>query len=116
MIKIANITNEDYTEQDWESFRSWLHGVLKVTENVSVTFTKQDGTERVMNCTLHEDLLPKVEVKENTTPRKKSDTSLAVFDLDNQGWRSFTIRNIKRVDFQISDDLEEITEYTGEPC
>ena len=29
--------------------------------DVSVTFTKKDGTERVMKCTLKEDAIPTVE-------------------------------------------------------
>jgi hypothetical protein len=54
-----------------------------------------------MRCTLNPDLLPLPKVDESkvtTKPeRKKSDTSLAVYDLDVQGWRSFTINSVKYV-------------------
>lgn len=52
-----------------------------------VTFTKKDGTERKMRCTLQEAY--KQEPKESTSTRSVPTTSLAVYDLDVQGWRSF---------------------------
>ena len=46
--------------------------------------------------------LPKVVVKEDKkTDRKKSDTSIAVYDIEAKGWRSFTIRSIKKFEFKI---------------
>ena len=40
--------------------RKELIGKLKEGD-VSVTFTKKDGSERVMKCTLKEDVIPSVE-------------------------------------------------------
>lgn len=81
----------------------WLKGVLATTE-AKITFTKVDGTERVMKCTLESDKLPVVELKENAKPRKQSDSTkaLRVFDLEKQEWRSFTIKNLKRIELTIS--------------
>ena len=53
-----NITAE-WTDKDWDKFTKWLGGMLRVSEG-TVTFTKSDGTERVMKCTLMPDQLPKV--------------------------------------------------------
>ena len=83
-----------------DKFTEWLKGMLVVSEGV-VTFTKSDGTERVMKCTLVPDQLPKVEIKEDAKPRKESTTSMRVFDLEKNEWRSFTIKKVKQVNFTI---------------
>ena len=94
-----NITTK-WTVKDWDKFTEWLKGMLAVSEGV-VTFTKSDGTERVMKCTLVPDQLPKVEIKEDAKPRKESTTSMRVFDLEKSEWRSFTIKKVKQVNFTI---------------
>lgn len=97
-----NITTE-WTENDWDSFAIWLKGMLVVSEGI-VTFTKSDGTERVMKCTLKPEQLPKVEISEgaeNKKPRKESTTSMRVFDLEKNEWRSFTIKKVTKVSFTI---------------
>lgn len=58
------------------------------TNDIVVTFTKKDGTERVMRCTLREDAIPVYEKKTEGT-KEKNDDVFAVFDLDQRGWRSF---------------------------
>ena len=80
----------------------WLKSMLAVTE-ATITFTKVDGTERVMKCTLEATKLPPVVVKEDAKPRKEttSTKALRVFDIEKQEWRSFTIKNIKRIDLTI---------------
>ena len=90
----------EFTDKDWDKFTEWLKGMLHVGP-ATVTFTKADGSERVMNCTLEADKLPKVELKEGAKPRKESTTSMRVFDLDKNEWRSFTIRNVKKVEISI---------------
>lgn len=91
---------EDWTENDWDSFAVWLKGMLTSSEGV-VTFTKTDGTERVMKCTLNPEQLPKVEIKEDVKPRKENTTAMRVFDLEKKEWRSFTIKKVKQVNFTI---------------
>jgi hypothetical protein len=80
----------------------WLKGILPNTE-ATITFTKVDGTERVMKCTLEASKLPPVVVKEDAKPRKQSDSTkaLRVFDLEKGEWRSFTIKNLKRIELTI---------------
>ena len=93
---------KDWTDQEWDKFSKWLTGMLKVNETVTVTFTKVDGTERVMNCTLKPELLPEAKpLVESKTPRKESTTSIRVFDLEKKEWRSFTTKNVTRVEFSI---------------
>jgi hypothetical protein len=85
----------------------WLKGMLAVTE-ATITFTKVDGTERVMRCTLESSKLPVVELKEDAKPRKEtaSTKALRVFDLEKKEWRAFTVKNIKRIEISLeqSDD------------
>ena len=87
--------NADFTD---ERLRNWLIGVLR--ENViEVSFIKKDGTERVMKSTLREDYLPET-VGSN---KSRSDDALAVFDVDNNGWRSFRWDSIKEIKFTLGD-------------
>ena len=95
---------KDWGDTEWNKFTNWLTGMLKINESVTVTFTKKDGTQRVMNCTLKPDILPVVEAKplaEGKQPRKESTTSVRVFDVDLKEWRSFTTQNVTRVEFSI---------------
>ena len=105
MIENMNVYEPDQNtlDNDIDVFRGWLKGVLTV-QPATITFTKKDGTERVMNCTLRGDVLPVVEIKEDKAPRKQNDSVLSVYDLDAQGWRSFTVNTVKRVSFTMSDD------------
>lgn len=67
-------------------------------ENIcKVTFTKVDGTERVMRCTLKESYLPAVVKDETKKTRKQNDKTVAVWDLEKDAWRSFLINNVKEV-------------------
>jgi len=90
-------------ESEVKKFHAWLKNMLPMGP-MTVTFTKADGTERVMKCTLDPTLLPKVEPKpitEDKKPRKESETSIRVFDLEKNEWRSFTVTKVKRVQFDI---------------
>lgn len=65
----------------------------------TVVFTKADGTERKMRCTLLAEYLPAPEgpmlLTEST--RKENDQVLSVWDIENGGWRSFRLDSIKSV-------------------
>lgn len=92
---------QNATDKDWEVFSNWIRGVL-ITSVPTITFTKKDGTERIMKCTLRPDLLPVQEIVEGKEPRKQNDSIMSVFDIDANGWRSFTIRNVRRVEFPVT--------------
>jgi len=76
--------------------RKWLAGMLEQSV-VEVTFTKKDGTERVMNCTLLEDYLPET----TGVGRSAGSDALAVFDVDADGWRSFRWDSVKAVKLSV---------------
>ena len=61
---------------------------------LEVCFAKKDGTNRVMNCTLQENFLP---VFQSAETRKDNPSVLAVWDIDNNGWRSFRLDSITSV-------------------
>ena len=80
-------------EKDY--LNSLLHeGVL------TVKFIKKDGSEREMKCTLKEDLIP-LEMKPKGTGKAKPSDSIAVFDVDAVGWRSFRLDSVKELGFNI---------------
>lgn len=79
--------------------RKWLTEML-ATGPARITFTKADGTERVMNCTLDPKVVPVLEKKTERVKEPNPDV-LPVYDLDNAGWRSFKLANIKQVHFEL---------------
>jgi len=90
------------TSQNTLTTKEQLKGFLR--ENVlSVVFTKKDGSERVMECTLKPDLLPVQD--ENTESKDKVRTEnpdvIQVYDLENSGWRSFRVESV--ISFLIRD-------------
>ena len=87
--------------KDGKKGRKWLLGLLE-TEIVEIEFTKKDGTERVMKCTLQEDFLPEYDVIEIDKDRWKKD-ALAVFDVEKEDWRSFRWDSVKAVRFTLGD-------------
>lgn len=95
--------NSEWTNEEWVDFSVWLTDMLK-TNVITLNFTKKDGTERVMRCTLQPDLLPKVEHKTELKESKPvtQQTAIPVYDLDAGGWRSFTLNTVKRVGFELT--------------
>lgn len=84
---------------DTES-RSWLIDLLHNGVLV-ITFTKTDGTERSMQCSLRDDLIKNYERKTDRQ-RMTSQAVLPVFDIEKQEWRSFRWDSIKRIEGQIA--------------
>ncbi len=89
------------SEIDTPEGREWLRGLLR-SEKVTVLFTKKDGTERKLICTLKEDKIPSEKVPKNTG-KAKSEDSIAVFDLEKSDWRSFRFDSVKKVEFSIGE-------------
>jgi hypothetical protein len=77
---------------------SWRNEFLKKTlfENVvNVLFIKKDGTERKLICTLKPDLLPvQTDLEEAVQKKTPNPDVLAVWDIENKGWRSFRYDSI----------------------
>lgn len=62
---------------------------------ITVFFEKKDGSMRTMKCTLASQHLPVAEEKESK--RKENPDTLSVWDLENNGWRSFRLDKVKSV-------------------
>lgn len=74
---------------------------VKSTGNVKVMFVKKsDGTERIMNCTLDFERIPrehhpkKVEASIESKPMN-SKSFLKVYDLEKNAWRGFIVGSLK---------------------
>jgi hypothetical protein len=60
---------------------------------ITVAFTKTDGSERHMRCTLQDRYLP--ELNAPAAPREpKTNHNFVVWDLDEAGWRSFRVGSV----------------------
>jgi len=59
-----------------------------------ITFTKVNGEERVMDCSLQEHIIPPT----NPNNRKENEEVLPVFDINKGEWRSFRIDSITNIE------------------
>jgi hypothetical protein len=65
---------------------------------VTVTFTKVDGTERVMKCTLMSEHIPNAPSTNGEIVLKESSSkTISVWDTEASGWRSFRVDNVKSI-------------------
>lgn len=77
--------------------------VEKLSANIcEVTFTKVNGDQRVMPCTLREDILPTR--SSDTKERKVNESVLSVWVTDANGWRSFRVDSV--TDIKILEDQQ----------
>jgi hypothetical protein len=66
---------------------------------VQISFTKKDGTIRHMICTSNFNLIPESDHPANDNSKKDVNNEICcVYDLENNGWRSFILANI--IDFK----------------
>jgi hypothetical protein len=110
---LKGVPGTQYQESDdtgKERIREWVKGLLHTSE-ITVTFTKADGTDREMLCTLDGQKIPQKPtapttstapvdglVRESRKPKKEPDPhSIRVFDLEKQEWRSFRFDRLKKV-------------------
>ena len=64
-----------------------------------ITFTKVNGEERVMDCSLQEHIVPATKY----TDRKQNEEVLPVWDINKGEWRSFrvdSVTNIELLEYQ----------------
>lgn len=67
---------------------------------LSIVFEKVDGTIREMNCTLNKEIMPPQLLTEEQNAAKirtENDDLIAVWDVDANGWRSFHISKVRKV-------------------
>jgi hypothetical protein len=103
MNELKELGFEAQVDELWESNCPW--GLVARREEIrqklmtgpcEVTFTKVNGDERTMVCTLKPDLLPQVEQVESK-PVKKLSESIAVFLPEEKTWRSFRVHSVKSI-------------------
>ncbi len=98
----------ELAEPEREEFRKWLRELL-YREEVLIEFTKADGTDRVMKCTLNTELgakyktevLVENEVAVQAKPKKVTTDTCQVWDIEAAAWRSFRWDRLKRIDFKL---------------
>lgn len=99
-------STEDKNNKIWDFLIDCLY-----EGEVEVVFEKQDGTMRVMTCTLQQELIhyefpeDKPRVEFTPTDHKSSD-SVTVWDTESEGWRKLTKGKIDSVSLLGSDDDE----------
>lgn len=91
--------------------RDWVTSLLNKQE-ITVKFTKADGTDRDMRCTLNWDMIPPSPPKSNTgradgivsestkpkkEPKQPDPAVIKVYDLEAQAWRSFRMDRLKKI-------------------
>jgi hypothetical protein len=92
------------TDKEFDEFKTWTLGVLH-DENIKdlcVTFTKKDGTNRDMRCTLVEGRIPTDKhPKTEGASSKDSGSAVRVFDTEKSEWRSFRWDSVTKVSFDL---------------
>jgi hypothetical protein len=90
----------DCNEKEIAKFRQWLIGVLQLNDPVLIKFEKKDGTIREMKCSLNENVVVPYEKKTDKV-KQKNDETLSVWDVEKNAWRSFQLRSIKEIGFDL---------------
>ena len=69
--------------------------VKSLQKNImSVIFTKKNGEERTMHCTLNETLLPETT---GDSEKKENLDVIVVWDTDKDAWRSFRVDSVNYI-------------------
>ena len=105
---------------------------LLYNDVVTVTFTKADGTERVMICTLLQEILKEqIEspnsiltdiptptfdkadiVDESQLPKKEvNQNTIAVYDIQVKDWRSFRVDSVKSISIPLPSEYPDIQPF-----
>jgi hypothetical protein len=70
---------------------------LLYKNDCEVTFTKVDGTVRVMPCTLRTEAMPARDAAKFHETRVVNEAVISAFCLDKMEWRSFRVANVTNV-------------------
>ena len=99
-IASASGGTDSYTNTP--EFKEWIVDLLSEGNPTTITFTKKDGTSRVMRCTRNAALIPSAHAPADAqdSTRKVSTTNVAAFDVDKQEWRSFLPENITHINYE----------------
>jgi hypothetical protein len=94
--------------------RDWVRSLLQ-KQPITVTFTKADGTDREMLCTLNPEELPAIAVqtgpvdgivseskKPRKDPKEPDPAVIKVYDLEAKAWRSFRMDRLKKITAELN--------------
>lgn len=112
MKKIEPTFNEELVRKPLAEDRQMI--IEQLLEGVlQVTFTKKNGEERIMDCTLNMDIIP-----EAAHPKSKQGVSyvddegvqrtiqsIACYDVKAEGWRSFLVPNVTQMKSLTTEDI-----------
>ncbi len=79
--------------------KKWLIKLLRES-SVDVGFIKKDGSQRQMKATLNTELIPHNQ-STNKDGSDKIKSTLVVFDLEKQSWRSFSWDSVNSISFRV---------------
>lgn len=101
----------ELNEKDFKLFKKWLKSHLSAGP-VTVTFTKKDGTERVMKCTTNPTyiLFKEPVLVESKKEKKVNEDVMPVYDMEAGHWKSFRWDSVKQVTFTIGEEHETTCE------
>jgi hypothetical protein len=84
-----------------DEFKDQVRKLLHDSKDLRIVFTKKDGTDREMSCTLNESKIPsEKQPKSEGTESTTSGSALRVFDTQKQEWRSFRWESVKEVSYE----------------
>ena len=73
-----------------------------IRKNITtVTFTKVNGEDRVMKCTLDPKYLPKIDGVVEESGRPENPNVVVVWDIEKEGWRSFRLDSVQIVQWDL---------------
>jgi len=77
-----------------------------------VTFTKKDGTERVMKCTTNPTyvLFKDPAIVESKKERKTNEAVMPVYDMEAGHWKSFRWDSVKSILITLGEEREHNNE------
>lgn len=75
-----------------ESSREMIYDNLR-NHICEVTFTKVNGEQRIMPCTLRSDIVPPYKVDNLREDKKSKSDAISVWCTDKNEWRSFKLSN-----------------------
>tara|TARA_B110000211_G_scaffold216310_1_gene259236 strand:+ start:310 stop:657 length:348 start_codon:yes stop_codon:yes gene_type:complete len=115
MTKIEPTFNEEpvrmpVAEERQMIIEQLLEGVLQVT------FTKKNGEERIMDCTLNMDIIPEAAHPKSKQSKQgvsyvddegvqRTIQSIACYDVKAEGWRSFLVPNVTHLKSLTTEDI-----------
>lgn len=89
------MTIDDTIDPNQKNLGEWVRE-LAATRVIEVTFTKADGTNRVLLGTLDPNEIPADKAPKGTG-KAENPMVVALFDVQAQDWRSFRIDSIQRI-------------------